>query len=73
MAVVEKPMNSKMKIAITKTVNGELKNSNKMFSNIKPETTNQTVFGVATQLATLQKNPVGKINRINEIELAEGV
>lgn len=73
MAVIEKPVSSKFKLGMTKTVEGELKNISKTFGNVKADATNAGVYAVAKGLGSLQQNPVAKISRMDEVELAESI
>ncbi|WP_425448009.1 DUF1659 domain-containing protein [Dethiothermospora halolimnae] len=43
----------------------------KTYSKIKPETTDDDIYGVATSLTGLQNLPLMSVTRVNEVELAE--
>ena len=73
MAVVEKPISSKLKLTLNKTVDGEVKSTSKTFSNIKPSASAESLYVVGEEIGNLQTNPVTKLSRINEVELAESV
>lgn len=73
MAVIEKPVNSKLKMGMSKMVEGELKTISKTFNNVRADASNDGVYGVATELGGLQQNPLLKVSRLNEVELAESI
>ena len=73
MSVIEKPMESKLKLVVNVTKEGKTTTSTRSYGKVKPDAENSGVYAVGAALAGLQVNPINRITCVKEVELSESV
>ncbi|HHT64942.1 MAG: DUF1659 domain-containing protein [Caldicoprobacterales bacterium] len=71
MALESRPLNTRVQIQFDLGTDGDGKKltASKSISNIKPETSDQDVYDVASGLAQLQSYPVSVIRKVEQTDL----
>jgi hypothetical protein len=71
MALESRPLNTRVQIQFDLGTDGDGKKltASKSISNIKPEATDQDIFDVVSELASLQSYPVNYIRKVAQADL----
>lgn len=71
MALESRPLNTRVQIQFDLGTDGDGKKltASKSISNIKPETSDQDIFDVVSELVSMQSHPVNYIRKVAQADL----
>jgi hypothetical protein len=73
MALESRPLNTRVQIQfdLGEDGNGKKLTASKSISNIKPETSDQDIYDLASALVTLQSYPINFIRKVAQADLVD--